>query len=117
MDQDRNRSRNDDDMPNRSSNMEQAEGSRRSHEESDKMRNRTEDDLGTSSDRAMFEDPDSAEERESLRGSVSGPQRQGSTDQGSRSDTGGITNRPLDLEQHEQEQLPPRGRSQSDSER
>jgi hypothetical protein len=57
--------RRDDSTPNRSSNMEQAEGS-----------------------------------RETVRGSERG---------------GGITNRPLDREVSEQEQLPERGRSRSDS--
>ena len=49
----------------------------------------SEKDLGTSSDRAMFS------ERVS-------------------SNSGGITNRPLDREESEQEQLPERGRSKSD---
>lgn len=79
MDQNRNRS---EDMPNRSSNMEQAEGSR------DTVTN-SGDDLGTSSDRAMFDE----------RNSSSG---------------GGITNRGRDREQQEQDQLPPRGHSQSE---
>jgi hypothetical protein len=79
MDQKRKR---DDDMPNRSSNMEPAEGSR------ENVRN-SGDDLGTSSDRAMFDE----------RNSSSG---------------GGITNRGRDREQAEQNQLPPRGRSQSE---
>jgi hypothetical protein len=46
-------------------------------------------DLGTSSDRAMYSDRVS-------------------------SNSGGITNRPLDREESEQEQLPERGRSKSD---
>ena len=79
MDQDRMR---DNDMPNRSSNMEPAEGSRDTA--------KSNGDLGTSSDRAMFDE----------RNSSSG---------------GGITNRGLDVEQSEQDQLPPRGHSQSES--
>ena len=111
MEQNRTRTRNQD-MPNRSSNMEQAEGSRESTN-TDSMRNRQEDDLGTSSDRAMFEDRESAEER----GTESSEQdRKRSFEQG-RSKSGGITNRPLEEEHSEQEQLPQRGRSQSDSER
>jgi hypothetical protein len=63
---DQNRTRNQD-VPNRSSNMEEAEGSRENARGSDRSRNR-----------------------------------------------GGITNRSLDREQCEQEQLPERGRSQSE---
>lgn len=40
-----------------------------------------------------------------------------SGDRGSSSNNGGITNRELDREQCEQDQLPDRGQSQSDSER
>ena len=79
MDQNRKR---DEDMPNRSSNMEKAEGSREDVTNSG-------EDLGTSSDRAMFDDRNS-------------------------SGGGGITNRGRDREQAEQDQLPPRGRSQSE---
>ena len=78
MDQDRMRN---EDMPTRSSNMEPAEGSRETVKNSG--------DLGTSSDRAMFD------ERNSSSGS-------------------GITNRGLDREQSEQDSLPPRGQSQSE---
>lgn len=102
----------DQDMPNRASNMEQAEGSRENAAES--MRNRPDDDLGTSSDRAMFEDRESAEERDSAGGA--GRRRPRSTGEGGASNTGGITNRPLDEEMNEQSQLPGRGDSQ-DSER
>lgn len=63
---DQNRRRNQD-VPNRSSNMEEAEGSRENVRGSDRSRN-----------------------------------------------SGGITNRSLDREQCEQEQLPERGRSQSE---
>ena len=103
MDEDRTRDRRED-MPNRSSNMEQAEGSRESYAGAGAIRNRPEDDLGTSSDRAMFEDRESADERDDA------------SHERSRSNSGGITNRPLDREQSEQERLPGRGRSQSDSE-
>lgn len=106
MEQNRNRNR-DDEMPNRASNMEQAEGSRESH---DLPRNRQEDDLGTSSDRAMFQERESAEERDRA-----GRARAGTPNR--REDAGGITNRPLEREQQEQERLPDRGQSQSDSER
>ena len=108
MEQDRKRNQ---DMPNRSSNMEQAEGSRENVGES--IMNRQDDDLGTSSDRAMFDDRESAEERDSPRSSPSGSQ---SPERG-RSKAGGITNRPLDEEMDEQAQLPGRGNSQTDSER
>ena len=116
MNQDRNRNRSDDE-PNRPADMEQAEGSRESFDQTESMRNRQEDDLGTSSDRAMFEDRESAEERESLRGSMPGDRGAGPSAERGRSNAGGITNRPLDRERNEQEQLPDRGRSQSDSER
>jgi hypothetical protein len=111
MEQNRTRTRNQD-MPNRSSKMEQAEGSRESTN-MESMRNRQEDDLGTSSDRAMFEDRESAEERETN----SSQQGMGPSRERSHTKAGGITNRPLDEEQSEREQLPQRGRSQSDSER
>lgn len=75
MDQKRNQQR-DDTMPNRASNMEQAEGSRESIRNSDQ----------------------------------SGSSR-------STGNAGGITNRPLDREQNEQQQLPERGRAQSDQDR
>ena len=110
MEQNRNRNQ---DMPNRSSNMEQAEGSRESVESTESIRNRPEDDLGTSSDRAMFDDRDSAEERDPS----SSEQGHGSSRERNRDNSGGITNRPLDREQSEQQQLPDRGRSKSDSER
>ena len=80
MDQNRKRT----DMPTRSSNMEPAEGSRENAGESGA-------DLGSSSDRAMFDER------------VSGGQK------GS-----GISNRPLGREEAEQEQLPGRGRAKSD---
>jgi hypothetical protein len=78
MNQDRKR---DQDMPNRQSNMEPAEGSR-SH---------TEGGRGTAGERNRGE-------RESPR----------------RDNSGGITNRPLDRERCEQEQLPERGESQAE---
>ena len=104
-------------MPNRSSNMEPAEGSRDTATTSEEltgmeaMRNREEGsrDLGSSSDRAMF-DEDSPEPR-STGDEVRG---QGSSGERSRDNAGGISNRPLDREQAEQEQLPDRGRSDSE---
>jgi hypothetical protein len=77
MKQDRNRNQ---DMPNRQSNMEPAEGSRSTSE--------------------------------SGRGSEGERNRAGTGT--SRSNSGGITNRPLDREQCEQEQLPERGESQTE---
>ena len=94
------------DMPNRSSNMEPAEGSRETVMNSGS-------DLGTSSDRAMFDerlsdgDRDGSDNSSSERGAGSGGERD-------RPNNGGITNRPLDVEQSEQDQLPSRGHSQSD---
>jgi hypothetical protein len=86
---------------------------------SERMRNResssSSDDLGTSSDRAMFADRTSSESRS---GSSSSERGLGSSEErnsGSGSArTGGISNRELDQEQCEQEQLPERGRSQSE---
>ena len=94
------------DMPNRSSNMEPAEGSRETVMNSGS-------DLGTSSDRAMFDERLSGSEREGSNDSSSerGTEPGGERD---RTNSGGITNRPLDVEQSEQDQLPPRGHSQSD---
>ena len=78
MKQDRNR---DQDMPNRQSNMEPAEGSRST----------TEQGRGAEGERNRAESGSS-----------------------SRSNSGGITNRSLDRERCEQEQLPERGESQSE---
>lgn len=122
-------------MPNRSSNMEQAEGSRetvRDNERmsgSEEMRNRESSsrDLGSSSDRAMFSGREEAEERTgaSDHGIGMGPAERGMGSSGERNlgggsqgaNSGGITNRELDREECEQQQLPERGRSQSESER
>ena len=99
MEQNRNR---DEDMPNRSSNMEPAEGSRET------VRN-SGSDLGTSSDRAMFDESMSEAGEQADRGSEQGRGESGERNSGSNS--GGITNRELSREQSEQEQLPPRGQS------
>jgi hypothetical protein len=115
MEQNRSRSRNQD-MPDRSSNMEQAEGSREPSKDTESIRNREEDDLGTSSDRAMFDDRESAEERDTSKTPGAGEQGAGTSHEG-RPTSGGITNRPLDRERSEQDRLPSRGRSRSDSER
>jgi len=147
MDQNRNRQGG----PDHSSRMEQAEGSRETVRGGDSSR-----DLGTSSDRAMFDERSmergrgSSDERGSAGsgtsqpgsgsmgsgqlgsdqsqssdlgseqsssgglGSESGERGRGSSGERNRSNTGGITNRELDREQSEQEQLPDRGRSQSE---
>ena len=78
MNQDRKR---DQDMPNRQSNMEPAEGSRTNSE--------------------------------SGRG-TGGERNRGERESPGRGNSGGITNRPLDREQCEQEQLPERGEKQSE---
>lgn len=95
---------------NRKSRMEKAEGSR------ENMRGSGGRDLGTSSDRAMWEKDES-----SSRGRGTGERGMGSSGERSRGSSstergGGITNRDLDTEQREQDQLPERGRSKSDSE-
>ena len=97
----------DDDMPNRSSNMEPAEGSRETIKNSS-------GDLGTSSDRAMFDDRLSDNSEGDQSNDSSSERGSGRSERG-RSNSGGITNRPLEQEQSEQDQLPPRGRSQWDS--
>jgi hypothetical protein len=79
MNQDRNR---DQDMPNRQSNMEPAEGSR-----------------GNSGERGQG----STGERNNM-----------DSEAPRSSNSGGITNRPLDRERCEQERLPERGQSQSE---
>lgn len=94
---------------------------------SEKVRNRESSgpDLGSSSDRAMFADRDSSESRDvssdhgipGERGSGASGERNSSGPSGMKRGTdnaGGITNRELDREQLEQDQLPERGRSQSE---
>jgi hypothetical protein len=93
-----NRSRNQD-VPNRESEMEQAEGSR------ENIRNSGE---GVTSRQS----PGSKSERG--RGSDGERNRMDSDSSSRSSNSGGITNRPLDREQCEQQQLPDRGRSQSE---
>ena len=106
MDQNRKR---DEDMPNRSSNMEQAEGSREDA--------RNSGDLGSSSDRAMFSERMNESDRTSSRDRSNAMQSErgmGSGDERPSSKSGGISNRSLDREQCEQDRLPERGRSQSE---
>jgi hypothetical protein len=108
-----NRRQRDNDVPNRSSNMEPAEGSRET------VRNSS-NDLGSSSDRAMFSDrmDESGQMGSRERGSSMQDEKgMGSGGERNRSNAGGITNRPLSEEQSEQNELPERGRSKSDSER
>jgi len=99
----------DTDMPTRSSNMEPAEGSRETVAENS-------NDLGSSSDRAMFDErmrsgePTTGDDR----GGSQREREKGSSRAGDQANAGGITNRPLDEEQSEQEQLPERGRSKSE---
>jgi hypothetical protein len=95
----------DQDSP-RQSTMEPAEGSR------ENVQNSESQDLGSSSDRAMFSDRDSSEERSS--GSSGERSRGSSGERNSGSSGGGITNRGRDREMAEQEQLPERGHSQSE---
>ena len=73
-------------------------------------------DLGTSSDRAMFSDdlPSEQADRQSESDSRQ-PSERGSGSAGERNrEGGGISNRELDREQNEQDMLPERGRSQSE---
>jgi hypothetical protein len=95
------------DEPNRQSNMEPAEGSRETVDDS--ILNREGQDLGTASDRAMMTDRESEQRPRS----DEPPSEHGASDRNS-GKTGGITNRGLDREMSEQEQLPGRGRSQSE---
>lgn len=78
MDQDRKR---DEDMPNRASQIEQADGSRHESQRSQ----------GSNTERNRLD-----------------------SDTPRRSNSGGITNRPLDREDCEQERVPERGRAQSE---
>ena len=107
----------DQDVPTRSSNMEKAEGSR------EQMTNRdsSDADLGTSTDRARFDDEGESRmptDRSHERGSgMSGDPTQGAgrSREGNRgSSGGGISNRGRDREQREQDRLPERGTSQSE---
>lgn len=113
---------------NRKSMMEPAEGSRETALENERMssggeksgdqvRNRESSarDLGSSSDRAMMTGR-GGEEREtpSERGAGSSGERNRADEPDHGSNTGGITNRELDRELDEQQQLPERGRSQSE---
>jgi hypothetical protein len=103
----------DQDSP-RQSTMEPAEGSR------EKVQNSGSEDLGSSSDRAMFNDRQSSEARDSgssgeRSGGGSAERSSGSSgERNSGSSGGGITNRGRDREMSEQEQLPERGHSQSE---
>lgn len=114
---------------NRKSMMEPAEGSRETALENERlssggeksgerMRNRESQarDLGSSSDRAMMTGQ-GAEERETPpeRGTGYSGERNRESETERDSKTGGITNRELDRENYEQQQLPERGRSQSES--
>ena len=115
-------------VPNRTSRMEPAEGSRETVKEAmsdrERMRNResSAQDLGSTSDRAMFTDRESAEGRNVMADHGTPPGRErgmGSSEERNREDSserssGGISNRDLEREQSEQEQLPERGRSQSE---
>lgn len=103
MSQNRKRS---EDMPTRSSNMEPAEGSRENVMDSG-------DDLGTSSDRAMFDERAQQSDRTSSDRGKSSARGTGSDEQRGHKG-GGITNRPLDQEQSEQDRVPDRGRSRSE---
>ena len=107
----------DQDVPTRASNMEEAEGSR----EQLTNRDASDADLGTSTDRAMFDDEGESRmpaDRSTERGSgTSGDMTRGSghAREGNRgSSGGGISNRGRDRERREQDQLPERGRSQSE---
>lgn len=113
-----NRNRKDQDVPNRQSNMEQAEGSRESSRGTE--RNRASE--GSRDDRSVMSDQESFEHgsrtSEVARGMGSSNERgmesgRSSGKSGSES-RGGISNRGLDEEREEQNRLPERGRSQSE---
>ena len=97
-----NKDRKDQDVPNRQSNMEQAEGSRRnSQDDLDRDIDRSDmgSGMGSKHERGFGSEQDSSTRRD-------------------RSDekAGGISNRPLDEERDRQNRLPERGRSQSEEE-
>jgi len=115
----RNRNENQDE-PTRASSMKQADGSRESVRNSGAP-----GDLGTSSDRAMFDErvtgergSGSSPERDSAMSnessSSSGERGRGSSGERNRGNAGGISNREMEQERAEQEQLPERGHSQSE---
>ena len=86
----------DQDAPTRSSNMEKAEGSREQMID----RGTGEGDLGTSSDRAMFD--------------TEGEPRRKPGERNRNSSGSGISNRGSDEERSRQERVPERGKSQSE---
>jgi hypothetical protein len=104
--------------PDHASRMEKAEGSRET------VMNSESRDLGTSSDRAMFQDessdrlgsrPRSPNSSSRERGSGASDMRgRGSAGERNSSDSGGISNRERSQEESEQDRLPERGRSQAE---
>jgi hypothetical protein len=124
-----NQNRKDQDVPNRQSNMEQAEGSR-DDESRGTERNRSSE--STSHSRSVMDDQEtfehgsgtssvakgmgSSSERgmESGRSGTKGSDRQSGDLQSGDRQSGGISNRSLDEEREEQSRLPERGRSQSE---
>jgi hypothetical protein len=104
----------DRDMPNRQSNMEQAEGSNAQE------RGRAQDRGGRGSARehesSVMDDQDTFEHGSGGSGVSKGMSQTGERGAGSGGERhrGGITNRGADRERMEQDQLPERGRSQSE---
>ena len=94
-----NQNRKDQDVPNRQSNMEQAEGSRGKDRNLDRDTDHSDmsSGMGSTGERGFESEQDRSQGR-------------GRTDEKS----GGISNRPLDEERHRQSRLPERGRSQSE---
>jgi hypothetical protein len=104
---DQNRMRQDD-VPNRAANRDPAEGAR------DDIRN-SGNDLGSASDRAMFDERMDESQRPGSAGDRSSSERSsGSSGERNQSSSGGISNRGRDREQREQDELPDRGQSQSE---
>ena len=113
-----NRNRKDQDVPNRQSNMEQAEGSRESSRGTERNRSSeaSRDDRSVMSDQESFEH--GSRTSDVARGMGSSNERgmesgRSSGKSGSQSSSG-ISNRSLDEERDEQSRLPERGRSQSE---
>ena len=124
-----NQNRKDQDVPNRQSNMEQAERSRDESRGTERNRSSESTSRGSGSvmdDQETFEHGSgtssvargmgSSSERgmESGRSGIKGSDRQSGDRQSGDRQSGGINNRGLDEERQEQSRLPERGRSQSE---
>jgi hypothetical protein len=111
-----NQSRKDDqDVPNRQSNMEKAEGSRQSERGAGQERGGTAPSGGHQ--RSVMDDQDAFEHGsggDAISRGMGSTGERGAGPDGERNRGGGISNRDMAREQDEQDRLPERGRSQSE---